>query len=544
MSEKRRFTFAGFLVLIILILFSIFPVLYYFLTKTINGKPVSMLPFFSVWFDYVVFFGMSLLFGFFASYKLFVKKIENKELFLMLGKVFLVTYSLFLFFTTISRFTRYLSEAVDVFYYHKVIWQISEFKIPFYSFNPPIPAWGDHFEPIIFFIAPLYWFIQNAELLMIIQAAVAISGVIPLYLIGKHFLKSRFLGIALGFSYVMFGGFQFGFAYGFHPIVLLPPVFLWMYYFYLKQKYISYLILILLSLFVKEEVSFIMFFWGLYVLFVRKNIKFSFPAILSGALWYILCFRIIFPHFKTGGFGHWGQYGGEGLGGMMSFMFFHPVNFISTLITPSYKIDTIFHSFGAFGFLLFLTPQTLIIVIPSLLEKLLSSNIAGANGAHYSSAIAGVTVVSTVESLLFVLKRKFFIKHKMSRVFFGSYLLYIATCATLIYGYWGYSPFFVENRIALPDAYVTMLNNVINSIPENASVSAQYQIVPHITKYYKKVTTWPDKNFQADYVLVDVYLPPVILTARDLNTALEDMDKNPKYKLVMNANGIVVYRKK
>ena len=46
-----------------------------------------------------------------------------------------------------------------------------------------------------------------------------------------------------------------------------------------------------------------------------------------------------------------------GILGLLLFVVREPLEFLKTLITPSYKIDTFIQSFGSFGFLLFCTPQ-------------------------------------------------------------------------------------------------------------------------------------------------------------------------------------------
>ena len=531
--------------LLFVALFVLFPIGFYISAKSSDYLSMSMLPLFYVWLDYVFFAVVGLLCASFAVYKFFSNREHvNKEMFLMMAKIGIVIYSIFLFSITISRYNQYVSEVIDVFYYHKVVWQISEFKIPLYSFLPPLFAWGDHFEPILFLIAPIYWLTQNAQILMIVQALTALSGAIPIYLIGKHFIKSRFLGIALGFSYLMFGGFQFGFAYGFHPIVLFPTIFLWFYFFYKKKQYVFYLLFLLLSLCVKEEVSFVMIFWGIYVLISKRDIKYALPPIFAGIFWYILCFHIIFPHFSNGGFVHWGQYGGGGLGGLANQLIFHPISFLTTLVTPNYKIDTIFHIFGSFGFLLLLAPQTLIIIIPSLMVKLLSSNLAGSNGAHYSAAITGVMVVSTFETVQYLLKKRKFGKIKISAPFICCYLIYVAVCSNLIFGYWGYSLFLKETKYSLPDLVIITMNETIETIPKKATVAAQYQIVPHMNKHYKDIDVWPQKNTKADYILLNAYFPPVLVQPEVMNSELEKLNKNKKYELIVNKNGTILFKKK
>ncbi len=311
---------------------------------------------------------------------------ETKQLFFLIAATGVSIYAAFLFLMTWSRYANFISEVIDVNYFHQVIWQLAEFKIPYiWGLNQPVyPAWSQHFSPILIFLAPVYWFVQDAGTLMVMQALAVISGAYPIYVIAKKFLKSRSIGVALSFAYLAFGGLQFGIAYGFHEIMFFPPLFFWAYYLYLRDKKKSYWLLILLCLFVKEEAAFIIGAWSLYLLAIKRDKFFGFTTAVMAVLWYFLCFTIIFPAFNHGqDFGYWGQYtqqGGSGITGIATSMLFHPLQFLNTLITPALKIDTFLQTFGSFAFLLFLYPPSVIIVIPSLLEKLLSSGIAMANG--------------------------------------------------------------------------------------------------------------------------------------------------------------------
>lgn len=489
-----------------------------------------------VWLNYLVFTCVGLLGGIVVLNLRahIIQEAESRRLVLRLYKFGIIVYSAFLFLTTISRYNRYLSEAIDVFYYHSAIWQLSEFKIPMFD-NGSAPVWADHFEPIIFLLVPLYWVIHNAQVIFAVQAAVAISGAIPLYLAGKKILHSQALALTLGLSYLMFGGMQYGYAYGFHPIVFFPTVFFWMYYFYVSKKTKLYWVFVVLCLFVKEEVAFIMLFWGLYLFFIRNEKKRGVLTGILGALWYLLCFQIVFPFFNKGAsYRHFGQY-------MNAFS--SPVHFLTSLVTPSYKIDTVFHTFGSFGFLLILFPPALILIIPSLFEKLLSDNIAAINGTHYSAAITGVVLVGTVEALYFFLKRVSNQKRNRVIIFIAGYLLFVSLSAQLLYGYVGYSFLFLENKSGIPDAYFTHLEDVLKEIPKNATVTALYQIAPRLDTYYANVRVFPQKHENSDYVVVDLYIPPVLLTPQILNNGLDTMRHDKRYQLVENRGGVVLFKK-
>lgn len=544
MKKEGFFSFKNIIIFFVTSFSIIFPFFYLHLVRKFPDTIVR-----NVELNYILFVLLGLLVALFSvSSFARVRDKNKKEIILLLLKTGLAIYALFLLIVTYSRYASLASEVVDLTYYHSAIWQLSQFQIPHIWDMPQRFVWGDHFEPIILFIAPIYWFIKSAGLLMIIQAGIVISGIIPLYLIVTDKLKSRLLALAIAFSYIAFGGLQYGIEYGFHPIMFLPTLFFWMYYFYAKKKIKLYFLFVLLCLFVKEEVSFILLFWGFYLVLFKKERIMGIGTCLASLLWYFLCFQIIFPRFSDGGFGHWGQYAsteGSGLMGIIKLLIFKPYVFFSSLITPSYKIDTVFLSFGAFSFLSFLYPPALIIVIPSLLIKLLSSNLAGISGTHYSAALTGVIVVATIESLMSLSKRGY-IRRIISHwnIFFGVLIFYIAFFANTINGYHAYSVYDIGRQKTLPDANLLALEKVINQIPPNASISTQYQIIPHIYKPFGKINTGPNENEKADYVIINLRLSPVLTNVKTINKNLELLSKNQDYELIVNDSQVVVLKRK
>lgn len=480
---------------------------------------------------------------------------DTKHSLFVISVICVSFYAAFLLIMTWSRYANFISEVIDLHYFHQTIWQLSEFKIPYtWALDQSLFAvWSQHFSPILIFLSPIYWFVKDAGTLMFIQAIVVISGAYPIYLIAKHQLKSRSIGLSLSFAYLAFGGLQFGFAYGFHEIMFFPTLFLWAYYFYLRKKTKSYFLFILLSLMVKEEVAFIVGAWSIYLLVVNRDKFFGLTTSVFALFWYLLCFNIIFPYFNPGGgFGYWGQYGtgDSGAIGILKFALLNPLSFFQILITPTLKIETFLQTFGSFSFLLFLYPPSFLIVIPSLLEKLLSSNIAMGNGAHYSAAIAAVTVIAVFESFPRFYQYKFIKKLIYDKnTFFSVLIVYIALFSNIFYGYRGYSLIpLMHTSIyerGLTENNHFLLDKIINALPDKATISSQYQITPHIQKHYKKITTWPGMAGTEDFIIIDTELLPVLgATSEDYNKAIDKLNNNNDYQLAVNQFGILVYRKK
>lgn len=474
---------------------------------------------------------------------------ETKKRLLLYSKIVTLLYGVFLIYITYWRFITLRSEAIDVSYFHLTLWQLSEFKIPM-IWGTNLYVWGQHFSPILFFLVPIYFFTKSANYIFIIQALVVVSGIFPLYLIAKKFLKSEILGVALSFSYLAFGGIQFGYAYGFHEIMLFPTIFFWLYYFYLRRSLFLYYLSLLLALMVKETVVFTLFFWGIYLLVVKKDRINSLFTILASTFWYVICFAIVIPRFSpTGGYVYWGQYASDanygGLRGLVVYVFKNPLAFIKNLVTPDFKVDTIFHSFGSFAFLPFFYLPALIIVIPAIMEKLLSSDIASKNGFHYSAVICAVVLVAGIEAIKFIQERKVQKKLLINvNLFIAIVVLFVSVYTNVFYGYARLSPFLLGLEPGLTKQEIDFLDETIRVIPKDASVSAQYAIAPRIIKPYGKIKDGPQANEDADYVIMNYKLPIYLGNPEEINKNFEQVVKGGNYIPVVSKYNTLLFKKK
>jgi uncharacterized membrane protein len=494
----------------------------------------------------------------------------------MIKKIFLfvvVVCSVYLFFLCLSRFYNFRSEAIDVSYYRVAVDQLRKFQIPRIWDEPNRFVWGDHFEPIIFLFVPFNLLFKSPYVLIVGQAFFVLLAAIPLFLSAKHLLKNFYLAIALIIAYLFFGGLEMGYMYGFHPILLSPFFLFWLYYFFLKKNWRGYFIFIFLSLFVKEEISFTLIFFGIYQLFstlvdlpchcedpspklvrgtrqsilfkittrllrrftprkdkvARRKIKISMVTILISLLWSLLCFKIIFPHFSPTGFLHFGQYGGS----LINFVT-NPSLLISTLASPDYKFETFLVSYGSFAFLPLVYPPTFIITIPAILEKLLSSGIAGMNGFHYSAVITAVILIASIESLNVILKQKQIGIINRS----GFWIEMILLAAVWSHLFYGYQPFYP------PSSHTKLIYEIISKIPENKSISASYQIAARISRPLGKILPLPRFPETSDYIVIDSKMPLVITGQEAMKKYAKAISGNKNYKVERSEDGIIVWKLK
>ncbi len=455
------------------------------------------------------------------------------------GVLMLIAYGAILVLRSYSAFVNY-GQFIDLAHYESAVRQFSAFRMAriwdIGSFQ-----WSQHFEPILLLFVPVYWLgLGGSGLLVIVQSALAVTGAAFLYRIARHRVPGYpFAAVGLASAYLLSGGLQSAFLYGFHPIAVFPFFFLAAAYAYERRNAVWYAVLLTLTLAVKEEASFIVPFWGIWLLIGRKDVRYGLPTIAAGMLWYMVSFGII-ERF-SGGYEYWGQFPGGaqgGLSGMVSFAFAHPGAFIGSMFSDERKLPMLIELFGSFGFLPLLAPLSLILILPELLLKLLSSDIAMLNSFHYSAAVTALLSLSAVEGCAELVRKR-------AVPSLGAYLIGVAVLANMLYGFaFYYRTYAMRFGSAGPDDFIRSeharaVDRTLAKIPHGASVSCEYAICPHIDRPYGKKLPVPHATL-LEYVILD---PPnrTVLVDTDVYRSFIESRILPGYRLIGEDDGVLLF---
>jgi len=155
-----------------------------------------------------------------------------------------------------------------------------------------------HFDPILAAFAPLYLLYPGPEVLLVIQTLVLATGALAVFLIGQKILKNKLMSLVFSVSYLCFFPVERANLFDFHAVVLATGFLLWMIYFSLQKKWLPALIFIFLALLTKEHVGLIIFLFGIYLFFLRRDKKIGFFISFFGLTSFILTTFVIIPYFR------------------------------------------------------------------------------------------------------------------------------------------------------------------------------------------------------------------------------------------------------
>ncbi len=264
---------------------------------------------------------------------------------------------------------------------------------------------ANHAEYISFLLVPIYAIFPHPLTLVYLKVFSFVVGVFMLYVLAK---KAAGPVIALLWMtiFLLYPANILALFYEFHMESLsIGPLFL-LYYFFQEEKPRPFLITMLLTSLIKENMSPLIVAFGIYAMFHRSRNRFLWAGIpvFWGIIWFYLSMFIITPSLR-GGLSSPNQYlylfsdlGGSP-GEILQCFIFHPQLVVQRLLRPE-NISYLSELFGPFLFLPILSPDILFLAAPVFAQHLLSSAAQQQTiSYHYAATLAPFIFLAAVQAL-------------------------------------------------------------------------------------------------------------------------------------------------
>ena len=233
-----------------------------------------------------------------------------------------------------------------------------------------------HNQPILFLFLPVYYIFQSIYTILLIQVAVIGLAAIPLYLIGKEIVGDKVAKI-ISISYLLYPIIIWN-TIRFHPISFAPLFIFSLIYFYKKEKFSLYVIFLLLSLSLKENVCLVLISLSLFFVYdgvktkylakdVSSKLRYIITSFVLSIIWVYISLKIILPHsVSLGRYSHLGESFNE----ILLNIFSNPYLFVNEI----FSLELLFYFLGLF-LPVFFSPlfsiSTFLFSTPILLQNIL-----------------------------------------------------------------------------------------------------------------------------------------------------------------------------
>jgi len=427
--------------------------------------------------------------------------LSNPKLWIVLTIVFFLIISSVYAVMSLVKHSHYETFA-DLGIFNQGIWQFSRFEWPIITFHLNKPFLGDHFDPILIVLAPFYWIYSSEKTLLFLQPFIILSAIIPLYLISYRLTKSILFSFSILIAYSFYLPLQYTIFYDFHDIVFVPPLFAWVYYFYLQNRKLLISLFLILLLLTKEEVGFFVATFGLYLLIFQKKWRlFGLSWVFIGIAYSLFVMHILIPAIGGNyGYFNYGKSGNTPTDVLVNFLK-QPSDFLLLFYDNPIKKETLIQTFRPFAFLPLISPLSLLLSAEQFASRFidLRNVVRWTIGYHYSAIMTIIVSLGTIWSANFY--TRFLPKYRKIILILLSLIILTSTRVEQI------------NRSAVllikrpqfwaRDTWMDYIDKSLKMIPSNRSVATQNNIISHLSTR-KNVYALNDMD-KAEYILVDFH---------------------------------------
>ena len=356
-----------------------------------------------------------------------------------------------------------------------------------------------HFSPIYYLYLPIYILLPYPITLNVLQVLTILSGLIPVYCLCRKKELSRSAQAVFALIFLLYPALGCGTFYDLHENCFLVPLLLWLFYFIEKEDLKFIILFSVLTCLVKEDAPMYVACIGLYMLLSKKQ-SFRGGMIMIGAVLYFVIVTVLMKVFGNGVMeSRFSNYmSTDSAGGMW--------DLIRNIVTnPAYVLSECFSTdrltflaqmFLPIGFLPLATKHMsrLVLLLPMVLENL-ASDWKYQHSVFYQYAF-GVSAILIYLAIVNYAELSEKARRFMSSVALCVGILFLPMCALSKTYYFTY-------YASYPSEYA-QLNAMVDSIPEEASVTCSAFFLPHLASRDEVYEFEYTEELTTEYVVLDL----------------------------------------
>lgn len=409
--------------------------------------------------------------------------------------IILVLYIVAFSFVSLRNHELYQTFGWDLGFFDQLLWQVGDRgNWNFVSTIGDINLVGDHFQPILYLLAPLYWLWDDIRVILIAQTILVASAAIPLYLLARSKTKNTLLSISISCLYLLFHGTQFTLTNEFHQSAFIPLFLSLGFYFLETGRTKQGIVSILALLFVREEAALLIAGIGMMYL-VRRRTKLGTSLTIVGVTSFFLLVSLVIPKVSSQdryihyGYGELGSTPTEVLNSSLE----NPVRTIQLLISPNEKLIQVRNSLLAFGGMPLLSPTSLIPVLIHYAVRFIDTRNVHRwlDTNHYAAPLGPLLAFATIQAMGHVRQATSTVLTMLIIGILGTSLLVHAPIFAL-----------TKSQLYFTPQWVKDANQLIAAVPIEAAIAANNSLIPHLT-HRDKIYLLPDIR-DAEYIAVDL----------------------------------------
>ncbi|MBI4369418.1 MAG: DUF2079 domain-containing protein [Elusimicrobia bacterium] len=454
----------------------------------------------------------------------------------------LAAFSVWTFLLPILRHKAFQSHTLELGILTNVSWNFLQGK----GFYDPVMHvqnyLGDHWQPVLALMAPVFWFWRNAAALIVIQSLGLVAGGIMVYRLSQKILSQRSWAILVAAMYFLSAPMHAINRFDFHPEFLAVPLIVAGYSMaYRKLWWKAFFCFAALWL-VKEDMAIVAAAIGSqFVLCAKESRRFGILMITGSAFVLGVVIFVLMPLFLDHATPtHLARYANLGTS--------WPEIFKKILLKPHFVL---FEMVGHRAFwqglknmilpflgLPLLSPASFwsAIVLAWLPHALSSYAPQRELAGQYAAAFLPILTIGSAHAIKKLLEAN----GGVFRVV-GAWLRQTTAWPLLavVISQWS----FTVSRYFSPidPARLDVLNELVRLVPKEGTVCAQSDLGPHLA-FRQELTQFPDIS-QAQFIALDINGNKWPLSDEEYGQRVQNLETDHFYELLYNKEGARLYRK-
>jgi uncharacterized membrane protein len=409
-----------------------------------------------------------------------------------------------------------------------------------------------HFSPNFFLILPFYAIYPSIVTLLILGTIALASGAWPVYLLARERLSEN-TALCFSFLYLLYHPLH-GMNYDpWSELCFAVAPLLWAVYFFQKRRWGWFWICILLVLSAKEEMGFLVTFWGLYGLGIaimnrrkkdyasdRHLIFNSSMLIVLGIVFEFALLYYFFPWVRKGVkfmfFADRYAYMGESLGQVLLTMITRPWIPIASILNWE-KIGYLLELFFPLAFLSLPGISLIFPALPTLMANLLSTFGAMHNtGMRYVAPLIPFIFASAITGLARILEKAPPEKRlEQERAWISAAFI----CTLLLSLTVDMSPFSLLRPVECITSHQVLIHEAAKQIPDDVPVSTQIGLYQHVVR---RMDIFCDYREGVEYIFLDRTCH--WFYDKGWNQIIPELQRKGSYDVLMDSDGVLLMRRK
>jgi len=399
-----------------------------------------------------------------------------------------------------------------------------------------------HNQPVLFLFLPFYLLYKSASTLLIVRNIFIVLCAWPIYRIGRRYLQPGMSAI-LAMAFLVVPAVFYQNFYDFAPLSLAAFPLLFAFYYLLEGRFRPFVIALVCTQLVREDLVFAVFGLGLLALWQRRSPRWVLFPCFFALFWAFLSWKIVFPHFLQGASSAVGScfaFLGSTPLQMLRYVIGHPAIFLSrsAFIYIKQMVDS-------FGGVLFLLNPLWLFAVPYVAINLLG-DAGGCNSAMIYRHYALVPTVLLFGSFLMSVEK---MARNQGRQAPGTkpaavvlFVLFAALSSTV----------FVTGKAQFDELETRPwhgeASQIASMIPADASVAVPRYLLPSVANrdnLYQSLRLLEYHHPNAGYIVIDKDWQRMAATEQwrdNYDTLRRLLETSTQYKAIYDSPNYAIYK--